>query len=207
MSNKINKYVMTPVLVGSMVVTGYSTAKMKYVEHENNKLKKEMESKVDKPIVYNITVEDIEEINRKNVELIVFESGFSEYSMDIEDNTIFGINSQIKANFRYLVTIDMSKSKISTSNDMILVHVDLDDIKLKEIVITQPNISYDTNFITRLRGKKIIELEAKMLTKVYDGIDKEVDKDFKSNKETYKLNLIDKLNKLYDSDHVKVIID
>ena len=113
----------------------------------------------------------------------------------------------VKANFRYFVTIDMSRAKIHTSNDMILVHVDLDDIKLKEVVITQPKISYETNMLTRLRGKKIIELEAQMLTKVYEGIDQEVSKDFKANKETFKLNLVNKLNKLYDADHVKVILE
>jgi hypothetical protein len=208
MKEKITKYVITPVLVGSMVVTGYSTVKMKYVQHQNEKLKRELETKVEAPpIVYNVTVEDIEEMNRKNVDLIVFESAFSSYSMDIADNNLFGINSHIKANFRYFVTIDMSRSKISTSNDMILVHVDLDDIKLKEVVITQPQMGYETNMITRLRGKKIIELEAQMLTKMYEGIDKEVQKDFKANKETFKLNLVNKLNKLYDSDHVKVIFE
>ncbi len=208
MKDKVTKYIVTPVLVGSMVVTGYSTVKMKYVSHQNEKLKKELETKVEAPpIVYNVTVEDIEEINRKNVDLIVYESDFSSYTMDMVDNTILGISSHVKANFRYFVTIDMSRAKIHTSNDMILVHVDLDDIKLKEVVITQPKISYETNMLTRLRGKKIIELEAQMLTKVYEGIDQEVSKDFKANKETFKLNLVNKLNKLYDADHVKVILE
>ena len=89
MKDKVTKYVVTPVLVGSMVVTGYSTVKMKYVSHQNEKLKKELETKVEAPpIVYNVTVEDIEEINRKNVDLIVYESDFSSYTMDMVDNTI-----------------------------------------------------------------------------------------------------------------------
>ena len=208
MKDKVTKYVVTPVLVGSLVVTGYTTVKMKYVEHQNTKLKKELESKVvTPPIVYNVTVEDIEEINRKNVDLIVFESKLTSYTMDVTDDTMLGINSHIKADFKYIVTIDMSRAKINTSNDMILVHVDLDDIHLKEVIVTQPRISYETNFITRMRGKKIIELEAQMLTKAYEGIDAEVNKDFKANKETFKLNLINKLNKLYEADHVKVIIE
>ena len=205
--NKFDKYVVGPVLAGSIIVTGYATNKMKTVERENVKLKNEMLNKMDKPIVYNVTVEDIREINKNNADLIVYESGFSEYKLEIEDNTFLGINSTIKAKFKYLVTIDMTKAKISTTNDIIIVNVSAEDIHLKEVVIKQPNFNYDTNIITQMRGKKIINTETSMITKLYEGIDKEVEQDCIKNSDNFKINLMNKSNKLYDADHVKVIIN
>lgn len=201
------KYIVTPVIISALSVSGYTTMKMKAVQKENIKLKNEIQNKVDKPIVYNVTIDDIKEINKKNVELIVYESGPAKYELNLTDNSWFGIDAHINTNFKYIVTIDMSKSKITSCGENIIVHVDLDDIKLKEVVVDQPTIKYDTNLITRLRGKKIIEIETDIMTRVYNGIDRAVNVSCEQNRDTFKINLIEKLNKLYDANNVKVTFE
>ena len=46
-----------------------------------------------------------------------------------------------------------------------------------------------------------------MLKELYDGIDREVHKNFKLNEKKFKLNLIQKLDELYDSDNVHVVFE
>ena len=205
--NNMTKYVVLPVVIGSITVTGVSTIRMKMVQHENAKLKDKLERKIEAPVAYKTSIEDIQEINRKNVDMIVYESGYSDYELVLQDNGMFGINTKLKTKFKYIVTVDMSRAKIMTVNDTILVNVDLEDIHLKEVVVKEPKLNYDTNFLTRFRGQHIINLEASMIAKCYEEIDEVVNKDFKENQNQFKLNLINKLNKIYDSNNVKVNVN
>lgn len=203
------RFVVVPVLVSTLAASGGATLKIKSLEAENSKLKTEIENTVkEEPLVtYKKTVDDIKEINEENIDLIVYESDYTNYSLDSKDERFLGIDSQANANFKYTVTIDLSKREITQVGDKILVHVSQEDIVLKDISIERPNVSYDTNIVTSFYGNRIIETEKSMLKELYDGIDREVHKNFKLNEKKFKLNLIQKLDELYDSDNVHVVFE
>ena len=203
------RFVVVPVLVSTLAASGGATLKIKSLEAENAKLQKEIEETVkEEPLVsYSKTVEDIREINEENIDLIVYESDYTNYALESKDERFLGIDSRANADFKYTVTIDLSKRDITQVGNKILVHVSENDIVLKDISIEKPNVSYDTNIMTSFYGNRIIETEKSMLKELYDGIDREVHKSFKLNKEKFKLNLIQKLDKLYDSDNVHVVFE
>ena len=203
------RFVVVPVLVSTLAASGSATLKIKSLEAENAKLQKEIEDTVkEEPLVsYSKTVEDIREINEENIDLIVYESDYTNYALESKDERFLGIDSRANADFKYTVTIDLSKRDITQVGDKILVHINQDDIILKDISIEKPNVSYDTNIMTSFYGNRIIETEKSMLKELYDGIDREVHKSFKLNKEKFKLNLIQKLDELYDSDNVHVVFE
>ena len=203
------RFVVVPVLVSTLAASGGTALKIKSLEAENAKLQKEIENTVkEEPLVtYNKTVEDIREINEENIDLIVYESDYTNYSLDSKDERFLGIDSRANANFKYTVTIDLSKREITQVGNKILVHVSQEDIVLKDISIERPNVSYDTNIVTSFYGNRIIETEKSMLKELYDGIDREVHKNFKLNEKKFKLNLIQKLDELYDSDNVHVVFE
>ena len=203
------RFVVVPVLVSTLAASGSATLKIKSLEAENAKLQKEIEETVkEEPLVsYSKTVEDIREINEENIDLIVYESDYTNYALESKDERFLGIDSRANADFKYTVTIDLSKRDITQVGDKILVHISENDIILKDISIEKPNVSYDTNIMTSFYGNRIIETEKSMLKELYDGIDREVHKNFKLNKEKFKLNLIQKLDELYDSDNVHVVFE
>ena len=203
------RFVVVPVLVSTLAASGGATLKIKSLEAENSKLKTEIENTVkEEPLVsYSKTVEDIREINEENIDLIVYESDYTNYALESKDERFLGIDSKANADFKYTVTIDLSKRDITQVGNKILVHISQDDIVLKDISIERPNVSYDTNIMTSFYGNRIIETEKSMLKELYDGIDREVHKNFKLNKEKFKLNLIQKLDELYDSDNVHVVFE
>lgn len=188
-----------PVLTGTLIVSGYTGIKYKLLEKENNQLKQELEktNKKDSNIYYETTVEDIKEINRKNVNLILYESDYTKYNTKLNDDSLFGINASINTKFKYDVVIDLSKASVDKIGDKIVVTINKSDIKLHDIEIKKVNIVYDLNIFTQLRGNKIVDIESEILVKTYDDIDRLVNKDYKLNKELYELRLIEKLEKIY----------
>lgn len=202
------RYIWAPILIGVLSVSGYSVFRIKTLENENKSLKTKIDEKDSKSSDYKVTVGDIKEINKDNIDLIVYESDYVDYRLNSNDNTfMIGIDSSITTRFKYKVVADLSKCKISKTNNLILVHVKEKDIKLKEIIVERPDLEYDTNIISGLRGTKIIETESELLIKSYKDIDRIVNREYKLNKELFKMNLIDKMEKLYNSQDVKVIID
>ena len=196
-----------PVLTGTIIVSGYTGIKYKLLEKENNQLKHELEktNKKDSNISYETTVEDIKEINRKNVNLILYESDYTKYNTKLNDDSLFGINASINTKFKYDVVIDLSKASVDKIGDKIVVTINKSDIKLHDIEVKKVNIVYDLNIFTQLRGNKIVDIESEILVKTYDDIDRLVNKDYKLNKELYELRLIEKLEKIYPFD-VDVIV-
>lgn len=188
-----------PVLTGTLIVSGYTGIKYKLLEKENNQLKQELEktNKKDSNIYYETTVEDIKEINRKNVNLILYESDYTKYNTKLNDDSLFGINASINTKFKYDVVIDLSKASVDKIGDKIVVTINKSDIKLHGIEIKKVNIVYDLNIFTQLRGNKIVDIESEILVKTYDDIERLVNKDYKLNKELYELRLIEKLEKIY----------
>ena len=203
------RFIVVPVLVSTIAASGGATLKIKSLEAENQKLKTEIENTVkEEPLVtYNKTVEDIREINEENIDLIVYESDYTNYALESKDERLLGIDAKANADFKYTVTIDLSKREITQVGNKILVHVKQEDIVLKDIAIDKPNVSYDTNIVTSFYGNRIIETEKSMLKELYDGVNREVQKNFKLNREKFKLNLIDKLDELYESDNVHVVFE
>ena len=200
------KYIIVPLLVTALTTTGYTTLKIKTLERENESLKSAQKENKD-TVEYTKTVEEIREINKRNIDLVVFESDYTKYSLDVEDNRLLGIDANATTEFKYLVVTDLSKSDITTIKDKIIVHIDPKSIQLKEICTQKPKINYNTNMITSLCGNRITEAEKNILTELYEGVKREVNKNYTLNEELFKLNLIDKLERLYNSDNVNIIID
>ena len=196
-----------PVLTGTLIFSCYGYSKYKALETENNQLKQKLDNnKNDNDISYKTSVDEIKEINNKNINLILYESDFTNYNASLDDYTFFGIDADVNTKFKFNVVINLSKAEINNHKDKIIVNINKEDIRLNTIVIDRVKIDYHLNIINQFRGNKIVELESEILTKTYDEIERIVTKEYKLNKELYQLRLIEKLNKLYPQD-VEVIIN
>ena len=196
-----------PVLTGTLIFSCYGYSKYKILETENNQLKQKLDNdKNDNDISYKTSVDEIKEINNKNINLILYESNFTNYNASLDDYTFFGIDADVNTKFKFNVVIDLTKAKINNHKDKIIVNINKEDIKLNTIEIDRVKIDYHLNIINQFRGNRIVELESEILTKTYDEIERIVTKEYKLNKELYQLRLIEKLNKLYPQD-VEVIIN
>ena len=196
-----------PVLTGTLIFSCYGYSKYKVLETENNQLKQKLDNnKNNNDISYKTSVDEIKEINNKNINLILYESNFTNYNVNLDDYTFFGIDADVNTKFKFNVVIDLSKAEINNHKDKIIVNINKEDIKLNTIEIDRVKIDYHLNIINQFRGNRIVELESEILTKTYDEIERIVTKEYKLNKELYQLRLIEKLNKLYPQD-VEVIIN
>lgn len=203
------KLITVPVLTGTLIVSGYAGIKYKLLEKENNQLKQELNKSngvEENKVTYTTTVDDIKEINRKNADLIVYETKYTKYESEMTDDSFFGIGAKVNTSFKYDVTTDMSKANVDKIGNKIIVYINESDIILHDITVKRVNIIYDLNIFTQMRGKKIVDIESNMLIKTYDEIDRLVNKDYILNKELFKLRLIEKLERIYPSDVDVVII-
>lgn len=194
--------VVVPVLTGTLIVSGYTGMKYKMLEKENEQLKQEMSDTKnnDENISYTTTVEEIKEINKKNTNLILYETDYSEYKSELKEDSFFGINAEINAKFKYDVVIDLSKAKVEKNGNKILVSINKSDIEMHDISIKNINISYDTNFFTQMRGGRIMEIESDLLTRAYEDVERLVNKDFTLNEDLFQLRLLEKIEKIYPYD-------
>ena len=200
---KLRNKIMVPVLVGAIIFSGYGILKYKKIEDENVRLKNELEKNKNSnntKVSYTTTVDEIKEINSSNIDLVLYESDYTNYETVLDDNTLFGINANIKTKFKYDVVINLSKAKVDKNGNKITVKINESDIRVHEIEIDKIDISYDLNIFTRFRGEKITEIETDILMNTYNNIDRLVNKDYILNKELYKLRLIEKLEKIYPFD-------
>ena len=196
-----------PVLTGTLIFSCYGYSKYKILETENNQLKQKLDNdKNDNNISYKTSVDEIKEINNKNIDLTLYESNFTNYNASLDDYTFFGIDADVNTKFKFNVVIDLSKAEINNHKDKIIVNINKEDIRLNTIVIDRVKIDYHLNIINQFRGNRIVELESEILTKTYDEIERIVTKEYKLNKELYQLRLMEKLDKLYPQD-VEVIIN
>ena len=196
-----------PVLTGTLIFSCYGYIKYKTLETENNQLKQKLDNnKNNNDISYKTSVDEIKEINNKNINLILYESDFTNYNASLDDYTFFGIDADINTKFKFNVVIDLSKAETNIHKDKIMVNINKEDIKLNTIEIDRVKIDYHLNIINQFRGNRIVELESEIMTKTYDEIERIVTKEYKLNKELYQLRLMEKLDKLYPQD-VEVIIN
>ena len=195
--------IIVPVLTGAIIFSGYGILKYKMIEDENVRLKNELEKNKNSnntKVSYTTTVDEIKEINSSNIDLVLYESDYTNYETVLDDNTLFGIDANIKTKFKYDVVINLSKAKVDKNGNKITVKINESDIRVHEIEIDKIDISYDLNIFTRFRGEKITEIETDILMNTYSNIDRLVNKDYILNKELYKLRLIEKLEKIYPFD-------
>ena len=200
---KLRNKIMVPVLAGAIIFSGYGILKYKKIEDENVRLNNELEKNKNSnntKVSYTTTVDKIKEINSSNIDLVLYESDYTNYETVLDDNTLFGINANIKTKFKYDVVINLSKAKVDKNGNKITVKINESDIRVHEIEIDKIDISYDLNIFTRFRGEKITEIETDILMNTYSNIDRLVNKDYILNKELYKLRLIEKLEKIYPFD-------
>ena len=200
---KLRNKILVPVLTGTVILSGYGILKYKMIEDENVHLKNELEKDKNSnntKVSYTTTVDEIKEINSSNIDLVLYESDYTNYETVLDDNTLFGINANIKTKFKYDVVINLSKAKVDKNGNKITVKINESDIRVHEIEIDKIDISYDLNIFTRFRGEKITEIETDILMNTYSNIDRLVNKDYILNKELYKLRLIEKLEKIYPFD-------
>ena len=54
------RYIIVPILIGTMAISSYTILKVKHLENENNNLKNELRNKQKTKTEYKVTVEDIE---------------------------------------------------------------------------------------------------------------------------------------------------
>jgi len=201
------RYIIVPILIGTIAVSSYTILKVKHLEKENTNLKNELQDKQETKTEYKVSVEDIREINKEHADLIIYETDYTNYNLESKDSTfLVGIDAKMTTKFKYKVGIDLSKSEITESNGDITVTVDSNNIQLKEIIVSRPKLSYDTNFVSAMRGNKIIDIEIELMKKSYDDIEEIIHEEFSSNKEIFKINLRDKLDTIYKIDNVNIII-
>ena len=173
-----------PVLTGTLIFSCYEYSKYKALETENNQLKQKLDKdKNDNNISYKTSVDEIKEINNKNINLILYESNFTNYNASLDDYTFFGIDADVNTKFKFNVVIDLSKVEINNHKDKIIVNINKEDIKLNTIEIDRVKIDYHLNIINQFRGNRIVELESEIMTKTYDEIERIVNKEYKLNKE------------------------
>ena len=96
-----------PVLTGTLIFSCYGYIKYKALETENNQLKQKLDNnKNNNDISYKTSVDEIKEINNKNIDLILYESNFTNYNASLDDYTFFGIDADVNTKFKFNVVIN-----------------------------------------------------------------------------------------------------
>ena len=202
------------ILVGSIVITTISTSatvynynKIKDMKNENNKLNDRIENQLKNSKYTDIdtTYEDIKEINKKNVNLIVYEAHSKGYSTTISDNRFIETIVKLDTSYKYTVTFDMSHAEVYKSGDRYVVSIDLSDIKLDTITIAPSNISYDLNLLNRWKGVTQADLTEAIIEKSCSDIEAKVNEDYENNSTLIQSRSKDKITALYKGLPVDVI--
>lgn len=202
------------ILVGSIVITTISTSatvynynKIKDMKNENNKLNDRIENQLKNSKYTDIdtTYEDIKEINKKNVNLILYEAHSKGYSTTISDNRFIETIVKLDTSYKYTVTFDMSHSEVYKSGDRYIVSIDLSDIKLDTITIAPSNISYDLNLLNRWKGVTQADLTEAIIEKSCSDIEAKVNEDYENNSTLIQSRAKDKITALYKGLPVDVI--
>ena len=124
---KLRNKVIVPVLTGTIIFSGYGILKYKKIEKKNvkkkKKKKKNKNNNRNNKVSYTTTVDEIKEINSNNIDLVLYESDYTNYETVLDNTTLFGINANIKTKFKYDVVINLSKAKVDKNGNKILVKI------------------------------------------------------------------------------------
>ena len=146
-------------MTGTLIFSCYGYSKYKALETENNQLKQKLDKdKNDNNISYKTSVDEIKEINNKNINLILYESNFTNYNASLDDYTFFGIDAEVNTKFKFNVVIDLSKVEINNKlydfigdigMTMSIIKID-DSVKINDEVILigdKVSIKYVANIL------------------------------------------------------------
>lgn len=150
----------------------------------------------------------IEEINKNNINLIVYETKPCEYKAHYKEGEILPIEVTFSALYSYSLSIDLSKAITYSIGNQVYVSVNQSDVKIHKIEVSNINLVANNGPLSTLfKPNKIAKLDSVALQKSEDRISKLVNKNIQGNKDSIQSNLYNKLNALYkDFGNVHIII-
>lgn len=208
-----NKKLRNKAIGGAVVVTVattstlYTVNKIKDLKDENNKLQSQIElnENIENVEVKDTTFKELKEINEKNTKLIVYEAEAKGFSKTISDDALIESTVTVNTSYKYLLTLDLSTTKIVRTEGKYIAIVDLSKIKLDSINIAPMDIKHDLNFLNRWKGKTQSELTSTIITMASDNIETHVKKDIKHNMSLIQSRAKSKVYSLYNGLPIEVI--
>jgi hypothetical protein len=181
--------------------------RIRHLNNQNDRLKAELKDTKDeqKYLTLDKVYEDLQEINKKNVNLIVYEAKSNNYKRTLTDNKFVESQLTLTTKYSYYVTLDLSKTIIHKNLDSYLVFIDFDNIALTDINIEPMNIENNLNIWNRWKGVTISEMTSTAIKQSAKDIEELVLKDYESNKYLIEARTKEKIEKLYKGLPVKVI--
>ena len=191
--------VLSAVTASTLLVGGKELIK---IQRENEELKQELKYT---SLENQSHIEEVKEINKNNCKLLIYESTTGQYMKHLEEDSILPIKATLKTHYSYKAEFDLSTAKIMEIKDTTYVELDYSKIKLSSITIDQPTVETETNWITRFKGRTIAEITNQIINDSYEEIEQHIDDDFTNKTDTFKINLQNKVNQLYEGLNVIVI--
>ena len=181
--------------------------RIKHLNNQNTRLKAELKDSKNeqKFLTLEKVYDDIQEINRKNMKLIVYEAKSNNYKRVMTDNKFVESQLTLTTSYNYQVTLDLSKTIIHKNLDTYLVFIDFDNIALTNINIEPMDIENDLNIWNRWKGITISEMTSTAIKQSAQDIEELVLKDYEGNKHLIEARTKEKIEKLYKGLPVKVI--
>ena len=142
--------------------------------------------------------QEITEINKNNTDLVVYESDTFDYKAVYTEGQILPLEVTYEANYSYSVTIDLSKATVYQIGNQIYISLNVSNVKLHKIEVSEPNLSAaNTPISFMFKGKQLAELNAKALDKSTQSIQSIVNKDISAKKDIIQSNIYNKVSSLY----------
>lgn len=181
--------------------------RIKHLNNQNDRLKAELKDTKEeqKYLTLDKVYDDLQEINKKNINLIVYEAKSNNYKRTLTDNKFIESQLTLTTKYNYQVTLDLSKTIIHRNLDTYLVFIDFDNLALTNINIEPMNIENDLNIWNRWKGTTISEMTSTAIKQSAQDIEELVLKDYESNKYLIEARTKEKIEKLYKGLPVKVI--
>ena len=202
------------VVISGLTITALATSTGAYYNHKIHSLSEYAKSlkcqleDVDRESKYDTkdtTYKEILEINKKNVNLLVYEAQSQGYSKTIIDTKLVPVEMTLSTKYSYQATIDMKNVEVYPSNDRYVVTVDLSNLELSDINIEPANISYDLNLLNRWKGKTISDMTSSIITQSSEDIEKYVLQDYQVKRDLIESRAKDKISQLYKGLPVDVV--
>lgn len=195
------------VIAGSSVITYHH---LKSLNEQNKRLKIQLEnlqddSNIEKYDALDTIYSKILEINRYNLDLIVYEGKAQEYHKTITDNRLIESKVRLSTSYSYIATIDLHDIEVKKCDDYFLVFVDISKIQLSDIIIDPMAIHNDLNVLNRWKGVTISEMTSSIMKQATSDIENHVKNDYSKNYRLIQNRAKEKVNSLYKGMPVKVI--
>lgn len=205
---KTKTVIISGVTITALATTAgaYSSYKINYLKQYNNELKAQLEDA--ERSIYNTkqtVYKEILEINRKNVNLLVYEAQSKGYTKTIVHDSFIPVEMTLNTKYSYQAIIDLKDVEVYPSNDRYIITVDLSTIELSDINIEPADISYDLNMFNRWKGQTISDMTSSIIMQSSEDIEKHVKLDYKSKQDLIQSRAKDKITQLYKGLPVDVV--